>query len=568
MNFLGKRTILNYFFIFLGLLVIVFGYIRLYLGVDFLDEAWYVSTIQNFSLGASPFLNEYRLQQIPFILLAPIYKIFVINFSFPAIIFVRHIYFLMVFLCFFIIFNFLKFLISKPLSFAISSLLFVDVFAIPSVSYNSIGRLFFTMGVVLLSGIFFNKNKKNIYIKSFFSALFLVICSISYLSLIFAVILFFILMMVFVKKNKENLFPVFLTMVIFGLICVIFLFYIWPVRDFIIVDLNIMNLSIDHSFNLIDKFGRILNILKLFIQQLVILLVLFFLKKKFSIKNNSLWFLVSLILVSFFSILKYESVSIVHAKFVSLFSFAGLTVYFYLSKKILNKYFLLFIILVSLVISGFITALTSANGYTNICVGLSPAVLFSMVVFFEKFKYMKYGNYYFLIFYFFIICFYIYTLFGSIYGEEKIFSLSERIDSGPYRYIYTTLEKKEFINDFSKSLAEINYNGKKSILCYYNFPACYLFGHYRMDFYSTWIINWWMTSKSFDKLLCIVKNDLKLINFPDIVVRYKYNDKSYIGVTSDIYPDQNYDPIGEMFKIKEYNPIIKKNDYEILINQD
>ena len=43
------------FFYVIGIFSILAGYFRLWVGVDFLDEAWYVAVTQQFSLGAKPF---------------------------------------------------------------------------------------------------------------------------------------------------------------------------------------------------------------------------------------------------------------------------------------------------------------------------------------------------------------------------------------------------------------------------------------------------------------------------------------------------------------------------------
>lgn len=64
----------SYFYIILGGIAILLGYARLYFGVDFLDEGWYVATTAQFSQGAKPFLNEIAPQQVPFILLAPMFR--------------------------------------------------------------------------------------------------------------------------------------------------------------------------------------------------------------------------------------------------------------------------------------------------------------------------------------------------------------------------------------------------------------------------------------------------------------------------------------------------------------
>lgn len=151
--------------------------------------------------------------------------------------------------------------------------------------------------------------------------------------------------------------------------------------------------------------------------------------------------------------------------------------------------------------------------------------------------------------------------------KNILFSLSTRIKDGPYKYLYTTPEKEKFVYDFSESLECLPYTKEKTILCYYNFPACYLFTSLKMNFYSTWVMNWWMSKESFDKLLIYVKNGLNLHDFPDIVVGYKYNDKSYTGMIVGDSNTLNYDPITNMFGNDYFYSSTKTSDYEILIKK-
>src|SRR5215216_2295634 len=202
-----------YLFYFIGIFAFFLGYARLYYGVDFLDEAWYVATSQQFALGARPFINEFSFQQFPFILVAPLFRIVYNNpdtsYS-GSVIFLRHIYFIVVCIAAGSSYFLLRMYTSKPMGIALASMFFIDVFVIPSVSYNTMGRWMFVTALVLATNVYGDAYKHGWILKSVAAGLCFVVCVLSYPPLLLPTLVFFIIVATYVVKYKNRINPLLL----------------------------------------------------------------------------------------------------------------------------------------------------------------------------------------------------------------------------------------------------------------------------------------------------------------------------------------------------------------------
>lgn len=565
----------SFFFILIGSFNLIIGYIRLYYGVDFIDEAWYVSTIHQFSLGASPFLNEFSIQQFPFILIAPVYKLFSnINFlGLGNVLFVRHIYYLLLCLTSFTTYRLFIRYAPKSVSFALSSIFFVD-FSIPSISYNTMGRLLLVMGISLIAIIYTHKGQKiwAELLESALAGLILAVCFFSYITLIVPILITFASAFIFVKIKKDKFRSILVVIGSFIVICIFFfLIFMFNKLNIIIIDLKMIEAMDIHSLNLADKFNRLVSISKLFLIPFTVLIVYKFISKKLK-KDSTILFFIAIVAILTFSFVDFKNHAMQYAIFVTLLSFIGFIGFPLFYKKLSANFSLIyFIIITPLCIAGIMTGMTSANGYINICVGISPCAIFSLLILYLIFREISKSTCYFLIT--ILICSLMYTfiLFNTIYGEESFTSLTSKVNNGPYKGLYTTSDKAEFLEKIYIDLNDPVIKSEKTILCYYNFPAGYMFTSLKSNFYSTWIMNWWMSKQSFDKMLAL--NSERKINdgsSPDIIIRYKYNDAAYKGTTAGESSTLGYDPLVNLFKIDDnhYSIFKKTNDYLILINKD
>lgn len=130
------------------LLAVMLTYCRLYLGVDFTDESFYVALPYRFVLGDRPFIDDHSIAQSAGLLLIPFIRFY--HFLFPSnaalILFVRHLYFLFYLGITLLAARVLKEKCSEGISlFCASFLLLFIPYGIPSLSYNTLGAgLFFT----------------------------------------------------------------------------------------------------------------------------------------------------------------------------------------------------------------------------------------------------------------------------------------------------------------------------------------------------------------------------------------------------------------------------------------
>jgi hypothetical protein len=73
---------------------------------------------------------------------------------------------------------------------------------------------------------------------------------------------------------------------------------------------------------------------------------------------------------------------------------------------------------------------------------------------------------------------------ASVYRDLPIDQLPARIPHGPYRGLWTTGQKAQYLDDLEKVL--LPQRSSARLGCYYDFPACYLMADMRPSFASTW----------------------------------------------------------------------------------
>jgi len=135
-----------------ALAALALGYWRIYYGVDFTDEAWYVAVPYRFVLGGKPYVDELSVPQTTTaVVLTPFVWLYhALVGRTGLILFVRHLHFLIATGVGFAVWSSLK----RAAGAGIATLAAVAAFAfvpfdIPSVSYDSLGSGLFTAGSLL-----------------------------------------------------------------------------------------------------------------------------------------------------------------------------------------------------------------------------------------------------------------------------------------------------------------------------------------------------------------------------------------------------------------------------------
>jgi hypothetical protein len=134
------------------LAALAFAYWRLFYGIDFTDESYYVAVAYRFVLGAKPFVDETSVQQTTTgILLYPFVRLYHdLAGRTGIVLFVRNLHFAMALALGTVTWLALRRLLGLRTAALVGIAAFVFVpFDIPSVSYDSAGSAFFTAGCLL-----------------------------------------------------------------------------------------------------------------------------------------------------------------------------------------------------------------------------------------------------------------------------------------------------------------------------------------------------------------------------------------------------------------------------------
>ncbi|MEW6685760.1 MAG: hypothetical protein AB1393_06085 [Candidatus Edwardsbacteria bacterium] len=110
------------FSIIISLVVMLVTYRRLYYGVDFTDEAFYVAMPYHFVLGGRPFIDEVNVLQTASFLTFPFIKLYyvLVGSTEGIILFTRHLYLIFMFLVALAVFITIKDILRWPVAFFIS----------------------------------------------------------------------------------------------------------------------------------------------------------------------------------------------------------------------------------------------------------------------------------------------------------------------------------------------------------------------------------------------------------------------------------------------------------------
>jgi hypothetical protein len=136
----------------IAVVVVAITYWRLWFGVDFTDESFYVAVPYRLALGAKPFVDETSVtQQTTAILLYPFVRVYYAVAGLTGIVlFVRHLQFLLSLFVAGAVYRSLRFFLDRrvALAIALSAVVFVP-FTIRSLSYDSVGSALLTAGCFL-----------------------------------------------------------------------------------------------------------------------------------------------------------------------------------------------------------------------------------------------------------------------------------------------------------------------------------------------------------------------------------------------------------------------------------
>jgi hypothetical protein len=487
---------------------IVATYIRLYFGVDFTDEAYYVARAYQYVLGAKPWVDDISL--IPFaILIVPFVKLYywIVGNTDGIILFTRHLYYLLNCLVASLVFLYIRTLIRWSTALLIASICVVFIpFNIPNLSYNTMGIGFFTAGCCW--GIWVISTRRNpAYL--LFSGFCHGLAIFSYPTLLIASSIYILLLVCLCEVRKiQALLAYFLGELPLALLLLN-----------LILDSGISNVlisreyarSLGYSANT-EKLYSVMSFLGgAYIYTLPFFFALTFLniisaKKRRRLGAFSKVLLLVPLLVIPIIYYAYELECGCRFSIGYLFYYSTLAPYFLLfisADKELQKVF--YLLWCPSFIAGLVIAYTSGNGYVSAGLGMLGASIATTILLIKSFlkftnntlnKKNLYGE---LIPPCLVVTLLVFSQYylpkvdSITYRDADIYKLTSRIESGPFAGLYTSQEKKEYLAELSNDLKAVYRQGDRVLFYYNNFPAGYLLTSMR----SATKVSFWVSSERY-----------------------------------------------------------------------
>lgn len=462
--------------------VLALLYNRLYFGVEFSDEAFYVAIPFRFVLGDRPFIDEMNMAQTMGLISYPFLKLFyLVSHSTEAVVlFMRHLFFVFYGLIGWTAFRLVRrfFPWQPSLIIALTAIAFVP-FNITNLSYNTLGMGSFAIGCFLLVGAFLNPRSPWLWGGAGFAHALSVV---AYPTRLIAALLFIPLIFLLTKKPRIR------PLVFYGLGYA-------PVAlivGFLILRAGGGNLRFmsDYFYSLpgqgqfhLEKFVNILKSIGENPPDRAILLPALALVF-FGFKKRPLLFGLPLALAPLAALRIHPIPDCPgHASVVF---FALLAPYYYgLVRKTPAMKAMFYGLWAPSFASGLIVAFSSANGFRSAAIGLFPGAL--LMAFFAATAVedrlpaapgtarlvaaaraaVK------VVPALIVLACLVSTWYPGFYREDPYPALTAVVKSGPYMGIHTSPEKSRFLETLMADVAAVSKPGDR-LLFYDRFPAGYL----------------------------------------------------------------------------------------------
>ncbi|MBX9767436.1 MAG: hypothetical protein K2X47_09220 [Bdellovibrionales bacterium] len=465
--------------IFASLVVGAVLWNRLFWGVDFTDESYYIAQSLVFSLGTRPYVDEILSMQSAFVLLIPIvqaYRWFQGNLD-GVVLFFRQFYFVLTLFFAFFLYRFFRKTMDFPEALLGALVLFCFwPFGIPAFSYNSIGMWSLVLAALLmLDGARAGdplRNLPGVLIASAIS----VFCYPTLSA-------FFLLAGLYLAQKRTDLRQTFSGRLSLGLGLLLFMAGIY------LALFHIGLQRIEEIYHYAHSDGQHLDFLKKTIQivgqlehdsrfvlgTLAIVtcgLVLFRFHPMASIPLFGLMAFLA-IAVS----LKGMAVPVNHLLVILLGWFFAPLAAFRVFRRTAEAKDVLALISFGL---GIVSAWTSANGLMNASIGSFCGVVVS-ILFLSSYLELKkvWGRIAFSILCLSFICLQLRELTHLPFGDGPATDLRTVVDFGPFRGLTTSKKKYQFLKTLTEDLKSV-LSSERSIAFFDSFPAGYLISDMRM----------------------------------------------------------------------------------------
>jgi len=459
-------------------LVLGFTTLRLYFGIDFTDEAYYIAMPLRFARGDQPFIDELFINQTAAIFVVPLVKLFLKlkGNTDSIILYIRFCYLSFSLLMSLHVYQLFKRISSHSIAILISaSALAIIPLNIPALSYNSIGSLSFTCALMLGVEAYLSQKKIAFFLTGLYGA----VATTAYPSLLIPVVIFIILMLG-KHQSRQN----FKWITLGGsLVFLSFLPYIYRAGMGLVSSLVYTLNSFDHGGGV----PKLVLVLKhIFIQNLPIeFLFVFLLLGLIFIFQSHPELNYSLLALPLLCIYPFLTAVFTQLWFVFYFSLTAPFLLAFVPHKTNRNLF--YLIWLPSMLGAIVIAWTSSSAALNGGLALTPAFLLSCYFLIQIFKVNFQSEIAAMTCQTLVVSLLLFTQFfvKSFYRDQNFFELTERVKSGPYAGLYTSKAKFDYLTQITADIKSLeNKNGK---IVFYEFPAGYLISEMRPGVNSAWI---------------------------------------------------------------------------------
>lgn len=564
MMMLRNLSLPKFFVITLFICMVLLSYLRLYFGVNFTDESFYIALPYRFILGNIPIKDEYSICQFAGIILYPFYSLYLhLNQSTDAIVlFARHLYLLfyaiLTALCFFTLKKELKWKLALLTASVCLAFTFCNI---AGLSYNTLAIFFLAIACFCNFAIYQNFHKPQYY---FFAGLCFSLTAFVYPPLLIMTLLALILLCI---KNWRYTLSYFVLGTIPVLILVIFIVHAAGLAALNNIYVYLHNTGYINQHT--NHIHLLINTWKLYTPDkalLGILLIIYlltytvtiFIKSPTQTLINSLnitrlisGLAITVILLASYALqdhfhndlpIWWDPITDCYVFLINICLLMPIYILILIHQRI---YYQLFeSVWVPSIIAGIITGLASANSIANCMIGLFPALIASIIILGQankklcylllssKFK-IRYDNYLPYVITIAVLIILFINKYNFVYQDEPLNELSnnsvshlkQQIKEGPFKYLYTTTDiyrtNQLFITDLRSLI--VDHAHIRSMLIYPGFSAGYLYSNLLPTTNSVWLFD--LSDKSSIQTITYLQNNHSL---PDVFCNTKNINHNYL----------------------------------------
>ncbi|HYI10858.1 MAG TPA: hypothetical protein VEK57_17490 [Thermoanaerobaculia bacterium] len=469
---------------------------RMFYGIDFADEGFYVAMPYTFALGNQPFVNELALQQTAALLVTPFTRAYVaLRGSEGIVLFFRELFLLLALLTAAAIFRLARAVADVPAALLVAVLPFIVVPGIASISYNSLGMNLLCAGACLAAHGVLRESRLSLLL----AGPSLVLASFAYPTLVVPATLCVVAGAMWLALRHHG---AAWRALVYGWLATVVMLFAWVASfgwENVATSLLYM---LRHAMHGGDS-GKLATLWKAFLSSApypravlvalaVTVVATFFLGRR-------AWMGIALtagLLAAFRHEGDWRVISLV-VLYGTLFLLPGAwwvgrggngtngkngTNEIHQPPRSQFPPISTIVLLPGLIAAG-ITAWTSSNGFPNAGIGAYTA--FAAVLILVLAVPSRHGGAEIALAVACVLAMIAVFTFRYVYREEELSRLTARIDSGPYAGLYTTPARRDFVAKLAADVAR--HGAGKKVLFYDTFPAGYLFVDTPPPIETTWI---------------------------------------------------------------------------------